>query len=72
MHIAVFGANGPTGRHVTQQALAKGYVVTAFTRHPEVFPIHHERLRVVRGDVYDPEAVEEVVAGQDGVLSSLG
>lgn len=72
MHIAVFGANGPTGRHVTQQALAKGYMVTAFTRHPEIFPIHHEQLRVMRGDVYDPSVVEEAVAGQDAVLSSLG
>lgn len=72
MHIVVFGANGPTGRQVTQQALAEGHVVTAVTRHPEAFPLRHERLRVLRGDVFDLASVERAVAGQDAVLSSLG
>jgi putative NADH-flavin reductase len=72
MHIAVFGANGPTGQHVTKQALAEGHAVTAVTRHPETFPLRHERLQVLRGDVFDLAAVERAVAGQDAVLSSLG
>lgn len=72
MHIVVFGANGPTGRHVTQQALDEGNAVTAVTRHPELFPIQHARLRVMRGDVYDLASVEQAVAGKDAVLSSLG
>ena len=45
MNIVIFGANGPTGRLLTQQALEKGYMVTAFTRHPEAFPIP-SRVRV--------------------------
>ncbi|MER6359153.1 NAD(P)H-binding protein, partial [Streptomyces sp. NPDC001634] len=32
MRIAVFGANGPTGRHLTDQALAAGHEVVAVTR----------------------------------------
>lgn len=72
MNIAVFGANGPTGQLVTKQALAEGHTVTALTRHPETFPIRHERLRVMRGDVFDLASVERAVAGQDAVLSSLG
>src|SRR5260221_3255117 len=72
MNIVIFGANGPTGRLLTQQALEKGYTVTAFTRHPETFPIQGARLRVLSGDVYDLAAVEEAVAGQDAVLSALG
>lgn len=72
MHIAVFGANGPTGQHITKQALAKGYIVTAFTRHPEIFPIRHECLHVMLGDVFDFSAVEQAIAGKDAVLSSLG
>jgi uncharacterized protein YbjT (DUF2867 family) len=39
MNIVVFGANGPTGHLVTKQALAWGHTVTAFTRHPEAFPL---------------------------------
>jgi putative NADH-flavin reductase len=72
MNIAVFGANGPTGRLLTAQALREGHVVSAFTRHPDTFPLRHEHLRVVRGDVLDSVSVEAVVAGQDAVLSTLG
>ncbi|HEU5348876.1 MAG TPA: SDR family oxidoreductase [Ktedonobacterales bacterium] len=72
MNIAVFGANGPTGQHLTKQALAGGHLVTAFTRHPEIFPIRHERLRVMQGDVFDSSAVEQAIAGTDAVLSTLG
>lgn len=72
MNIAVFGANGATGRLVVKQALARGYGVTAVTRHPETFPLRHERLQVMQGDVFDLAAVEQAVAGQDAVLSTLG
>ena len=72
MNIVIFGANGPTGRLLTQQDIDKGYTVTAFTRHPETFPIQNVRLRVLSGDVYDLAAVEQAVVGQDAVLSALG
>ena len=72
MKIVVFGANGSTGQILTKQALAKGYVVTAVTRHPETFPLRHEHLQVMRGDVFDLASVEQAVAGQDAVLSTLG
>jgi putative NADH-flavin reductase len=57
---------------VTKQALAAENKVTAVTRHPETFPLRHEHLRVLRGDVFDLASVERAVAGQDAVLSSLG
>jgi putative NADH-flavin reductase len=72
MNIVVFGANGATGRLLTKQALAEGHTVTAVTRHPETFPLHHERLQVMAGDVFDLSSVEQAVAGQDAVLSTLG
>src|SRR5436190_24347314 len=72
MKIVVFGANGLTGQLLTKQAVASGHVVTAVTRHPEAFPLHHEHLQVMRGDVFDLSLVEQAVAGQDAVLSTLG
>lgn len=72
MKIVVFGANGPTGQLLTKGALAEGHTVTAFTRHPEAFPLKHEHLQVMRGDVYDPSTVEQAIGGQDVVLSALG
>lgn len=72
VRITVFGANGPTGRLLTGQALSAGHQVTAVTRQPASFPLTHDQLGVVGGDVLDPEAVDAVVAGRDAVLSTLG
>ena len=72
MNIVVFGANGQTGRLLTKQALAEGHIVTAVTRHPASFPLHHAHLRVMAGDVFDRASVERAVAGQGAVLSTLG
>lgn len=72
MKIVVFGANGPTGRLITSQAVEAGHEVTAVTRRPDDFPLRHEQLRVVGADVHDSAAVEAAVSGQDAVLSSLG
>ncbi|WP_055495399.1 NAD(P)-dependent oxidoreductase [Streptomyces sp. TP-A0356] len=72
MQLVVFGANGPTGRQVTEQAIAAGHTVTAVTRHPDTFPLSHPRLRVEAADVLDLAAVERAVAGQDAVISTLG
>jgi nucleoside-diphosphate-sugar epimerase len=72
MRIVIFGANGRTGRLLTEQALAAGHDVTAVTRRPLGFPIAHDRLDVVGADVHDPEAVDQAVTGADAVLSTLG
>jgi putative NADH-flavin reductase len=72
MRITVFGANGRTGRLLTEQALAAGHRVAAVTRQPDSFPLRHDRLEVVGADVLDPVAVDGVVAERDAVLSALG
>ncbi|MCO7218281.1 NAD(P)-dependent oxidoreductase [Klenkia sp. PcliD-1-E] len=70
--LLVLGANGPTGRRVVQQALDRGHEVAALTRHPEAFPIRHERLRVVAGDATDPDTVDTAVAATDAVICTIG
>ncbi|NNC10327.1 SDR family oxidoreductase [Planctomonas sp. JC2975] len=72
MNIVVFGANGPTGRLVVRLALERGHAVTAVTRNPGFFPFGDARLRVVAGDVLEPETIRPLLAGQDAVLSALG
>jgi putative NADH-flavin reductase len=72
MRIAIFGANGPTGRLLTGQALGAGHHVVAATRQPAAFPLTHERLEVEAVDVHDAAAVAATVDGCDAVLSSLG
>ena len=72
MRIVIFGANGQTGRLLTEQALAAGHDVAAVTRRPAGFPVTHDRLAVVAADVHDPPAVDRAVDGADVVLSALG
>ncbi|TDB82232.1 NAD(P)H-binding protein [Micromonospora sp. KC721] len=69
--VASHGAAGPTGRQLTEQALAAGYEVSAVTRRPGVIQ-PRSGLTVVTADVTDADAADRAVAGSDAVLSSLG
>jgi putative NADH-flavin reductase len=70
--LVIFGANGPTGRLATEQALAEGHEVTAVTRRPDAFPLSGARLSVVEADILNAEQVHRVVAGHDAVISTVG
>jgi nucleoside-diphosphate-sugar epimerase len=72
MKIAVFGANGATGRILVENALARGHAIRAVTRHSGGFPVRGEGLEIVRADVRDSSHLTEAIAGCDGVASVLG
>jgi len=71
-NIIVFGASGGTGLQVVEQALEAGHQVTAILRHPELFPIRHEQLKIIQGDVLQPLTYENTFYGKDIVISCLG
>ncbi|MER6563112.1 NAD(P)H-binding protein [Streptomyces sp. NPDC001027] len=71
MRIAVFGANGPTGRHLTDRALAAGHDVVAVTRRPGSLAAR-PGLDVAVADATDPAAVDAAIGGADAVLSAVG
>jgi putative NADH-flavin reductase len=66
------GATGGTGRQLIQQALERGYAVTALVRDPSRLQVEHQQLKVVQGDVLDYDSVEGAVRGQEAVISALG
>lgn len=72
MHLAVFGANGPTGREVVRQALAAGHHVNASTRKPDEYPLRSPRLNVIAADVTDFAGVERTLIGSQAVISTYG
>lgn len=72
MNIIIFGAAGGTGRALTEQALAQGYIVTGFDRNPEALKLQHPHLTMLKGDIFDPAAVEAAITGQDVVFCVLG
>lgn len=72
MRVVIFGANGPTGRLLSRQAVDAGHEAVAVTRRPADFPFEHPRLFVAKADATDPSSVANVIAGADAVLSTLG
>ncbi|WP_380163955.1 NAD(P)-dependent oxidoreductase [Jannaschia sp. R86511] len=70
--LLVLGANGPTGRQTVHQALTRGHQVSALTRHPETFPLHHDRLQVIAGDATDEGVIDAAVAATDAVICTIG
>src|ERR1700738_2036616 len=72
MRIAIFGANGQTGRLATRHALDAGHTTIAVTRRPGDFPFSDPALTVAEADVLNADAVAGIVADSDAVLSTLG
>ncbi|CAF0897722.1 unnamed protein product [Didymodactylos carnosus] len=73
VNIIVFGASGFIGKAIVNTALDKGHRVTAVLRNIENYPIKHDNLKVVQGDILDSSSVENVLKGDiTHVLSSIG
>ncbi|NEE03167.1 NAD(P)-dependent oxidoreductase [Phytoactinopolyspora halotolerans] len=73
MKLVIIGATGRTGRHLVQQALDRGYTVTAPVRHPEkLADVRHERLTTVEADIMDPGGLAPHLREHNAVLSTLG
>lgn len=70
--VALFGATGKTGSRVLARAVEQGLDVRALVRDPGKLNDSSARLTVIQGDVLDPAAVDETVAGADVVLSLFG
>jgi putative NADH-flavin reductase len=71
MHLVVLGATEPTGRVLTDQALAAGHHVTAVARRADALPAR-PGLTTIAADATRAGALDAAVAGADAVLSALG
>ena len=72
MKILVIGGTHGIGLKVVEEALVAGHAVTVLARNPDKIKIKDENLRVTKGDVLDPAAVESAVRDQEIVCLSLG
>jgi len=68
-HIAVTGATGFLGRHLCERLLAEGRQVSILARNRASADVYEGRAgRIVIGDIADPSAISELVAGTDVVI----
>ncbi|BDS12123.1 NAD(P)-dependent oxidoreductase [Aureispira anguillae] len=71
MNVIIFGATGSIGKHLIEQSLKKGHQVTAFGRSIDQLA-SHQQLKKIKGNVFDLNAVQEAVKGQEAVIVVLG
>jgi len=70
--LAIFDATGGTGKMLVKQALAEGFDIKVLARDPAKLSTHHERMKIITGDINNTESVSQVVNGVDAVISVLG
>lgn len=73
--VIIFGATGSTGRCLAHAGVVRGLQVTAFVRDPAklaaIFPNEFlSKIRVVRGDALDEQAVADAMAGQEAAVNA--
>jgi putative NADH-flavin reductase len=72
MKILVIGAARGIGRHLTEQALARGHRVTGLVQNPLSFGSSRKNLRLVGGSILSRAEVAQAVKGQDAVCICVG
>jgi putative NADH-flavin reductase len=72
MKVVVLGATGGTGLEVVRQAIGRGHSVTAFVRSPERLNLFSGQINIKQGNLLNSSELEDVLKGQDAVLSAFG
>lgn len=72
MNLFILGATGAIGKHLLDSALERGHQVTSYVRSPQKIHLTHERLKVVRGSVFDVDQMAHSLTGNDIILSAFG
>ena len=71
LKILVYGATGKVGRHVVDEALNRGHIVTAVSRDSSRITQIHDNLSAVQGDILNPESVASLAVDQDVIIISV-
>jgi putative NADH-flavin reductase len=72
MKLALLGSTGFVGTVLLNKALAQGHQIKALARSPEKLGGNKDKVEIVRGDMFDPAALESLVQGVDAVISVAG
>lgn len=68
--IVLIGASGFVGSAILNEAINRGYKVTAIVRSPEKITMKNENLTIIKADVSTTETVANLCKGSDTVISA--
>jgi len=71
MKLALVGATGFVGKAVLNEALQRGYEVTAIARDPKKIEINSDKLTLETADAYDSGKLAEILKGHDAIVSAF-
>ena len=72
MKVLVLGATGSVGQHILRLGTERGHEITALVRNPERLKSWESRVRLIKGDALDKDAVEQAVRGQEAAIYAIG
>lgn len=72
LDITIFGGTGKTGLLLIEKALKSGHIVTVFARTRSKISIQHKNLKIAKGELNEPNSIEEAIKNADAVISVLG
>ena len=72
MKALVLGATGSVGQHILRLGTERGHEITALVRNPEKLKSWESRVRIVKGDALDKDAVGQAVRGQEAAIYAIG
>jgi uncharacterized protein len=69
MKVVLYGASGMIGSRILNELVSRGHQVTAVVRNPDKISAA-ARVRVLKGDVTEPESVAQTARGADAAISA--
>ena len=72
MKVVIFGGTGLVGKATLNEALNKNHQVTLLVRDAHKVSIQHPNLRIIEGNVMNPDDVNKALQGQQAVIQTLG
>lgn len=71
MKLALIGATGFVGKAVLNEALQRGYDVTAIARNPQTIEGNSDKLTTAAVDIFDADKLAAALEGHDAVVSTF-
>ena len=72
MKVLVLEATGSVGQYILRLGTERGHQLTALVRNPEKLKSWERRVRIVKGDALDKDAVEQALRDQEAAIYAIG